>query len=273
MSLDAKKSLGQNFLKSRKAINDMIRVSEISARDVVIEIGPGKGALTIPLLETGATVIAFELDERMIEFLKEKCAKAITRGQLVLVHQDVLEANVEKYTFGKPYKLVANIPYYITNLIIRNFLSGEYQPTLMCLLVQKEVAERIVSRDGKESILSLSVKFFGTPKYITKVARHYFSPIPKVDSAIILISDIHRNAIFDILYEEQFFTVIKKAFGQKRKQAIKNLTELSDKKIWLEIFEFLNINSKSRAEDISFNYWVQIVDLYFKKYSIDISGS
>jgi 16S rRNA (adenine1518-N6/adenine1519-N6)-dimethyltransferase len=265
MSLGPKKSLGQNFLKSRKAINDMISASQISENDVVVEIGPGKGALTLPLLETGATVIAFELDGRMIEFLQEKCASFIESRQLILVHQDVLEVDLGKYTFGKPYKLVANIPYYITNLIIRNFLSGEYQPTTMCLLVQKEVAERIVSRDGKESILSLSVKLFGTPKYITKVAKHYFSPIPKIDSAVILISEISRKTLINKNHEMTFFKIIKIAFGQKRKQAIKNLSILEDKKIWTDIFESININIHARAEDISFTSWLKIVDKYIKK--------
>jgi len=264
MDLGAKKSLGQNFLKSRKAISDMIAASQISRNDVVIEIGPGKGALTLPLLETGATVIAFELDGRMVEFLQEKFSHHITSGQLILVHQDVLEVNLQKYTLGKPYKLVANIPYYITNLIIRTFLSGAYQPTTMCLLVQKEVAERIVSRDGKESILSLSVKLFGTPKYIAKVAKHYFSPVPKIDSAIILISDISRSALPDNEYETIFFTIIKTAFGQKRKQAIKNLSSLENKDIWIAIFESLDIDIHARAEDINFESWMNIVHHYRK---------
>ena len=191
MSLSAKKSLGQNFLKSRKAIRAMIESPNITSDDVVVEIGPGKGALTKPLLETGATVIAFELDERMIVYLREHLAEYIQREQLVLIHQDVLQADLSRYTNGKPYKVVANIPYYITNLILRTFLSGRYQPTSMCLLVQKEVAERIVARDGKESILSLSVKLYGIPTYIMKVAREYFSPSPRVDSAVILIDKIH----------------------------------------------------------------------------------
>jgi len=264
MSLQAKKSLGQNFLKSAKAIHAMISGPEISADDIVVEIGPGKGALTGPLLQTGARVIAFELDGRMIEFLETKFAQQISSGQLVLVHQDVLEADIEKYIDGKPYKVVANIPYYITNLIIRNFLSHRHQPTSMSLLIQKEVAERIVSRDGKESILSMSVKLFGTPKYIMKVGRHYFSPSPRVDSAVILIDDISRNRIIDDNYEEQFFTIIKTAFGQKRKQAIKNLQDLAQRSIWEEIFQFESIPSNARAEDISFVRWVQIIDKYIK---------
>jgi 16S rRNA (adenine1518-N6/adenine1519-N6)-dimethyltransferase len=264
MSLQAKKSLGQNFLKSRKAINAMISAPEISATDIVVEIGPGKGALTKPLLETGATVIAFELDERMVEYLSEFFFSYINTGKLILVHKDVLEVDIGEYTKGQPYKVVANIPYYITNLIIRTFLSGAYQPTAMCLLIQKEVAERIVSRDGKESILSISVKLFGTPSYIIKVGRQYFSPSPKVDSAVILISDINRESIKGSNYEQIFFNVIKTAFGQKRKQAIKNLRKLAPKELWQAIFNTLNIDLQARAEDIPYSLWIQVIEKYLK---------
>ncbi|MCI5051459.1 MAG: 16S rRNA (adenine(1518)-N(6)/adenine(1519)-N(6))-dimethyltransferase RsmA [Candidatus Pacebacteria bacterium] len=262
MSLEAKKSLGQNFLKSKKAISAMISAPEISRGDIVVEIGPGKGALTRPLLETGATVIAFELDQRMVGYLKEEFTEYIDNKKLILVHQDVLEVDIKEFTKGKPYKVVANIPYYITNLIVRNFLSNVYQPTAMCLLIQKEVAERIVSRDGKESILSLSVKIFGDPKYIAKVARQYFSPSPKVDSAIILISDINRQYVPNSKDEEEFFEVIKAAFAQKRKQAIKNLSKLKPRSYWEEIFNSLDLEKKVRAEDITFQKWLQIVDKY-----------
>lgn len=259
MSLQAKKSLGQNFLKSRKAIQDMISAPEISSDDIVVEIGPGKGALTGPLLKTGATVIAFELDGRMIKYLSDIFSDFIESGKLVLVHQDVLEVNLGKYTKGNPYKVVANIPYYITNMIIRTFLTNTHQPTSMCLLIQKEVAERIVSRDNKESILSMSVKLFGTPRYITKVARQYFSPQPKVDSAVILVSDISRKKLINENYEHEFFMIVKTAFGQKRKQAIKNLSHIHNKEHWINIFNLLKINIKARAEDIHFDDWIQII--------------
>lgn len=268
MSLEAKKSLGQNFLKSRKAINIMIQVPEISDKDIVVEIGPGKGALTGPLLETGATIIAFELDQRMVEFLQEKFQKYIESKKLILVHQDILNVDLRKYTHGKPYKVIANIPYYITNLIIKTFLSNEYQPTTMCLLIQKEVAERIVTRNDKESILSISVKLFGTPKYLTKISRQYFSPSPKVDSAVILISDINRDNVATKKYEQEFFKIVKTAFGQKRKQAIKNLTKIFSRKKWEEIFNHYKIDTKARAEDITFELWCKIIDKYIKNNSI-----
>jgi len=264
MSLQPKKSLGQNFLKSKKAISTMITSPEITENDIVVEIGPGKGALTKPLLETGATVIAFELDHRMIELLKQTLAEYISSGKLVLIHQDVLEADIRQHTEGKSYKVVANIPYYITNLIIRTFLSSDHQPSAMCLLIQKEVAERIVSRDGKESILSLSVKLYGVPKYIMKVGRQYFSPSPKVDSAVILVSDIGRASVASPDFEHTFFEVVKTAFSQKRKKAIKNLQKLAEKKFWEAIFNECKVSIDARAEAISFEKWTTIIDKYIK---------
>ena len=263
--LEAKKSLGQNFLKSQKAIRSMIESPGISSGDMVVEIGPGKGALTKPLLETGATVIAFELDERMIEYLNETLSDYVSSGKLVLVHLDVLEADITHYTQGQPYKVVANIPYYITNLILRTLLSSEHQPTVMCLLIQKEVVERIVSRDGKESILSLSVKIYGNPKYIMKVGRQYFSPSPRVDSAVIMIDDINRKGILNLEFEKSFFNVVRTAFSQKRKKAVKNLLKLAERSVWEEIFSDCNVDINVRAEDIAFNKWVQIVDKYNKQ--------
>ncbi len=190
----AKKSLGQNFLKSEKALGDIVRAGGLSLGDVVLEIGPGKGALTEKILETGAKVIAVEKDQELIPVLEEKFAEYVTKGSLVLVHEDVLEFNPLSYKLkAGSFKLIGNIPYYITGAIIRKFLESDPQPTSMTLLVQKEVAERIVARDGKESILSISVKAYGTPHYIDKVPKRYFTPEPKVDSAIIHIDNISKD--------------------------------------------------------------------------------
>src|SRR3989344_3189802 len=155
----AKKSLGQNFLTSHAVAQDIIAAAHITPDDVVLEIGPGKGFLTEGLLQKAKKVIAVEKDGRMVEYLKDKFREEIRNGKLELIHQDILSfdpAGCGLRVTG--YKLIANIPYYITGEILRTFLSGDTQPSLMVLMVQKEVAERIVARDGKESILSMSVK-------------------------------------------------------------------------------------------------------------------
>lgn len=264
-NLSAKKSLGQNFLKSKKAINQMVEAANVSKNDFVIEIGPGKGVLTRALLETGARVIAFELDKRMIDFLNIEFSSFVESGQLQILHKDILDIDIKEYVEGLDgYKLIANIPYYITNAIIRKFLESEFQPTDMVLLVQKEVAERIVVRNGKQSLLSLSIAVFGDAKYISKVDRKYFSPSPKVHSAIIHIFNISREKIREKEREELFFDIIHAAFAHKRKKCVKNLQKIAEKELWINIFSKLDINIDVRAEELNITMWVKILDEFEK---------
>lgn len=270
MIYKAKKSLGQNFLKSEPALNMMCEAGEVSDKDTVLEIGPGKGALTKKLLEKAKRVIAVEKDHDLFEFLQEKFADEIRNKKLELINDDILEFDPNNCYLLRDtsYKLIANIPYNITGAIFRKFLSNSFQPEKMVLLVQKEVADRIVARAaknkncGKESILSLSVKAYGDPKYIMKVHKRFFSPSPKVDSAIISISNISKNNFKTKEGEEMFFKIIKTGFAHKRKVLIKNLEDLEFRGIELpEIFEKLKINPKTRAEDISIEKWLEISDL------------
>ncbi|MFA6354803.1 MAG: 16S rRNA (adenine(1518)-N(6)/adenine(1519)-N(6))-dimethyltransferase RsmA, partial [Candidatus Paceibacterota bacterium] len=229
MTHQAKKSMGQNFLKSKEALFKMCEASSLCDKDIVIEIGPGKGALTEKLLERVRQVIAIEKDHDLMEILNEKFDKEIKNKKLVLLNEDILNFDPLIHGLGEgKYKIVANIPYNITGLIIRKFLSETIKPTSMTLLVQKEVAERIVARDGKESILSLSVKAYGEPKYIMKVHKRFFSPSPKVDSAIIHIGNIGNKYFRNKNEEKVFFEVIKAGFAHKRKVLRKNL-EIIDK--------------------------------------------
>lgn len=248
----AKKSLGQNFLKSEPALRMMCDAGNLSYSDTVVEIGPGKGALTSKLLEKGGMVIAIEKDRELIVFLKEKFKNEIENKKLELAHGDCLEFDPLAYKLEpKTYKLIANIPYNITGAIIKRFLSEVSQPESMVLLVQKEVAMRIVANDKKESILSLSVKVYGTPKYMMKVGKRFFSPSPKVDSAIIAITDISKKNFNHGASEKHFFTIIKTAFAHKRKVLRKNLEEIASQNVIDSMFKELNIDSKIRAEDLS----------------------
>jgi 16S rRNA (adenine1518-N6/adenine1519-N6)-dimethyltransferase len=150
----------------------------------------------------------------------------------------------------RSYKIVANIPYYITSHFLRKFLESDYQSILMALMVQKEVAERIVARDGKESILSISVKSYGQPKIITKVPAGNFYPKPKVDSAIILIDKISKNFfVKNRINEKKFFQMVKQGFGHKRKMLKNNL------KISTETLQKCKIPALSRAEELDLNNW------------------
>lgn len=252
-SQKAKKSLGQNFLKSEKALREIVEAAEIKEGDYVLEIGPGRGALTKKLLEAGAFVMAIEKDEMLVEELKVFFADYITAKKLELISADALEFSTENFDSNFPYKLVANIPYYITGALIEKYLTEKNPPSSATLLVQKEVAERIVTRDGKESILSISVKVFGNPKYISTVPAGAFVPAPKVDSAIIHISNI-SNKIFEEnhITEKRFFEVVKSGFAHKRKQLGSNLKEIVEK----EVFEKCKVDPKSRAEELSVKSWI-----------------
>ena len=219
----AKKSLGQNFLKSELALRKIIEAGEIKSDDIILEIGPGKGVLTEKLLEKAGLIIAVEKDHALFEFLKTKFEKKIAEKKLILLNNDILEFKTSAYGL-KPsaYKIIANIPYNITGAILKKFLTEENQPTLMVLMVQHEVAKRIVARDGKESILSISVKAYGEPKLIMKVAARYFSPAPKVDSAIIAINNISRKNFAPTkvgapaqVGEEKFWKIVKAGFRHK----------------------------------------------------------
>jgi 16S rRNA (adenine1518-N6/adenine1519-N6)-dimethyltransferase len=266
MNIIAKKSLGQNFLKSQSAIRDIISASDICEGDIVLEVGPGKGILTEKLLEKAKKVYAVEKDDRMISFLQEKFQKEIDSQKLILVHADILEFNILNFSdLEGNYKLIANIPYYITGQFLRKFLSSSKkthhqacnQPVKMVLMLQKEVAKRIVASDKKESILSISVKAYGVAKYIKTVPAEYFSPKPKVDSAILLISDISKK-FFDTITEENFFAIVKKGFSHKRKILMQNLEIAKEKR--QEIIEKTGIPEKARAEDISLEQWKCLVE-------------
>jgi len=252
----AKKSLGQNFLKSKEALRDMISAGNISKKDVVLEIGPGKGVLTEKLLENAGKVIAIEKDEELFLLLKEKFAKEIHEKKLDLISGDIME--FDPSVLDANYKVIANIPYYLTGAIFRKFLENKSQPAKIVLLVQKEVAERIVVRDKKESILSISVKAYGKPKYIAKVSKKYFSPAPKVDSAIIEVSDISKNN-FKNLSEEEFFEVVRSGFAHKRKTLLKNLDMAGfDREILEVVWTKLKIPEKARPENVGIEAWFNL---------------
>lgn len=251
----AKKTLGQNFLKSESVLNKIISAGRLSQSDTILEVGPGTGNLTVKLIKNSKKVIAVEKDDRLIEFLKEKFQEEIKEGKFEIIHEDILEFD-PKHIENKNYKIIANIPYYITGKLLRKFLESDHKPSLMVLMLQREVAKRIVARDNKESVLSLSVKAFGNPKYITTVKKELFKPKPKVDSAIILIDEI-KEKISEGL-KENFFEILKAGFKSKRKKLSSNLKSIYNLEKIKEAFEKLGISENARAEDLPLDKWLSL---------------
>lgn len=261
----AKKHLGQNFLINPAMTAKIAEAGDLKPGETVVEIGPGTGLLTEKLLATGAKVIAIEKDEELIAGLEEKFSEAIKNGDLTTMNEDFLEFNLDSLLKAKSqklkavtdYKLIGNIPYYITGAIIEKALSLRPLPTKIVLLTQKEVAERVVAKnthrqsgENKESILSISVKTYGTPKMAGTVGKGNFRPVPKVDSAILVISDLSADKMGP--EPEKFIQFAKRGFAEKRKQ-LKNNLNLS-----VEALENLGINPNIRAEDVKLEEWLKI---------------
>jgi 16S rRNA (adenine1518-N6/adenine1519-N6)-dimethyltransferase len=251
----AKKSLGQNFLMHRSICERIVIASKITNKDTVLEIGPGKGILTRVLLLKAKKVIAVETDDALYEQLKDTFAKEIAEKRLLVIHDDI-RIWKKKELVGK-YHIVANIPYYITGEIIRNFLESDKKPVSMTLLVQKEVAER-VARTQKESLLSLSIKLYGLPTYCFSVSKGAFLPPPKVDSAVLSIQGIHKPSLSGKT-EKWFFEVLHAGFGQKRKRLAKNLEKVSSKSSIQKAFEKAKLGEHVRAEELNIDEWKTLV--------------
>lgn len=250
----AKKGLGQHFLMHRQTSERIVIASGVTENDTVLEIGPGTGILTRELLARVGKVTAVETDDDLIPELTERFAEEIGNGRLLLVHQDI--RSFDTASIQAPYHLVANIPYYITGEIMRQFLTAPHKPLSMTLLVQKEVAERI-ARSKKESLLSLSVKAFGTPKYLFTVPKGAFKPAPKVDSAVLYIGMI-RNPFKKAGSEDRFFEILRAGFAHKRKRLMKNLEDVAEKGAVATAFSLAGLSSEIRPEDVPLASWTKL---------------
>ncbi len=259
----AKKSLGQNFLKDPKILKKIADFAEITKEDVVVEVGPGEGALTEQLLKQAKKVLAIEKDEELSRLLRLKFEREIADGRLEIIEGDILNYELKI----KDYVMVGNIPYYITGALFKKFLESDQQPKSITFVVQKEVADRILARDGKESILSISVKAYGEPKFGGIIKAGSFYPKPKVDSAVLAIRNVSKEK-FEISpptpltlrggLETKFFEILKAGFAHKRKLLIKNLEKLATKEDLAKTFEKCGLSSKIRAEDLKTGDWLAL---------------
>jgi 16S rRNA (adenine1518-N6/adenine1519-N6)-dimethyltransferase len=253
MKVVAKRSLGQNFLTSPRTAESIVHLANITDIKTVFEVGPGHGMLTRALLNSGKKVIAVEKDDALFKELSETFLKEITEKKLILIHGDALIVETHphfiKHIRGN-YAIVANIPYNITGQLIPFFLHLKPKPQSITLMVQYEVAKRICDTQNEgESILSLSVKAFATPKFLKKISAGSFTPAPNVDSALLQLLP-HAKTIFTDVLEKDFFDLIKKGFAHKRKVLKNNIGATS------ELFTQCNLSEKVRAEELTLTDWV-----------------
>ncbi len=254
------KFLGQNFLIDRNILEKIISASEIKKDDVVLEIGPGIGTLTKELAQRAGRVIAVEKDKKMVEILSETLADY---KNIEIIQDDILKLqNLEV----KNYKIISNIPYYITSPVIRKFLESPEAPQEIILTIQKEVAQRICAKPPKMSLLALSVQFYAEAKIISYVPKNCFLPAPQVDSAIIKIIPQKKYNIDSDL----FFKIAKAGFSHPRKQLVNNLSVLKnsngvklDKHIVSEWLLKNNIMPSQRPETLSVSDWVKLAENFY----------
>lgn len=260
-----KKSLAQHFLKDRRALARIVSAAELSADDIVIEVGPGRGVLTRELAARAQRVIAVEIDAALCQALERDLASA---GNVTIVHRDILQTEVSSLLAhlrrgpAPPYKVVANIPYYITGPILRFFLEAAHKPSRLVLLVQKEVAQSIVAGPGQMGILAVSVQLYGRPRIVGTVPARAFHPPPRVDSAVLRI-DVYDRPAAGVRDTDMFFRVVRAGFSSPRKQLRNALA--NGLRIALEdsarLLAEAQIDATRRAETLSLEEWARLADI------------
>lgn len=252
--------LGQHFLNNPAIVTDIVNSSQIDESTTVLEIGPGGGVLTEELCAKAKRVLSIELDEKLADNLKEKFAN---QKNLELIFADILQINLPqllKEREIKNYKVVANIPYYITSKIIRLFLETSHQPESLTLMVQKEVAQRIVAKPGQMSKLSASVQYYAQAEILFAVKKENFDPPPEVDSSVIKIFNLRK---IDKDIDKQFFKIVRAGFCARRKTLINNLSNslhIDKQKIAADLAT-LGLSPQTRAQELSIENWLKLSQL------------
>jgi 16S rRNA (adenine1518-N6/adenine1519-N6)-dimethyltransferase len=257
--LRARKGLGQHFLIDGEVLKRITSAAELTPSDVVVEVGPGLGVLTRELAQKAGRVIAIELDNKLAAALKQTLAPF---NNVTIINDDVLK--IEPKNLATAYKVVANLPYYITSPVLRHFLEASAKPQLMILMVQKEVAEAIVAKPGEMSLLAVSVQFYGEPRLISYVPAQCFYPPPKVDSAILRINLYPQPRVSD---EAGFFAVVRAGFTTPRKQIANSLAQGLGvaKAEALSLLERAGIVSQRRAETLTLEEWARLWQVFKEK--------
>ena len=252
-----KKYFSQNFLIDKNILKKIINSAELKKTVNVLEVGPGLGFLTAELAERTGHVLAVEKDKKLSDVLAEELGKKYEN--LKIKNIDILKipmAEIKKEFGGKPYKIVANLPYNITSNFIRRFLECDYPPEEMILMIQKEVAQRILARAGDMNLLSLAVRFSCEPKILFSVSHNCFFPVPKVESAVIRLGRI-RSDKYNI-DSTRLFEIARAGFGAKRKLLKSNLAEKLNIPLLkiLSVFHELGLKETVRAQELSVEDWI-----------------
>jgi len=248
-----KRRYGQHFLTDEKIVERIVRVSGITKEDAVLEIGPGRGILTRALADRAGKVLAVELDRRLVRELSESNLE----GHVELRQGNILDVDLEELkTELGPYHIVANLPYEVTSEILKKFLPDASAPETMTVMVQKEVGERIVAKNGKMSRLSLFCGYYSCPKLLFHVPRGAFTPPPKVDSCILRF-ELKKERILDSAAEARFFALIEVAFSQKRKKIGNTLKKMLGSETE-DLLRDSGIDPNARPEDILSENWVSL---------------
>lgn len=271
--IHANKSLGQNFLINNEVVSKIIESANISNKDLVIEIGPGLGTLTSRLLEKAGKVICVELDDRMISILEDRFK---LYNNFELIHNDVLKVDLNKIIEEnlensnlKTAKIVANLPYYITTPIIMKLLEEKLNIETITVMIQKEVADRLVALPGTKNAgaITYSVYYYADAIKIIDVEKNSFIPEPNVTSTVIQLK-IRKESLLQVENEELMFKIIKQAFMQRRKtlvNALSNLAIFNNKEEIIQLLKELNINEKVRGEALTIEQYAKITNRILKK--------
>jgi 16S rRNA (adenine1518-N6/adenine1519-N6)-dimethyltransferase len=262
------KRLGQHILVDPRAIERIVEAAELSNTDKVLEVGPGPGTLTIHLARQAGQVVAVELDERMLAPLYELLGE---QENVRIVHGDILEQEIAELVGDGPYKVVANLPYYVTSAVLRHVFESSVRPERLVVTVQREVAERIVGRPGRGqrrrkqkagprmSLLAVSVQFYGVPRIVARIPAGAFRPVPEVDSAVVRV-DLYDPLPWGEVDVQRFFAVARAGFAQSRKQLRNTLTHNLSLPVERVIagLEAAGIDGRRRAETLSVQEWVDL---------------
>ena len=253
------KSKGQHFLIDETVVGDMLEVAGVGETDTVLEIGPGVGVLTAGLVQKAGQVYAYELDDQLAELISSQ-----NESNLTVIRGDVLQSPLPP-TGVTDYKVVANIPYNITGLILRQLVEANPKARSLTLLVQKEVAERVSAKPGQMSIIAVAVQLHGVPSMVREVSPKAFWPAPRVDSAVLHI-ELRPELTVDV-EEALFMRLVKFGFAQKRKQ-LKNTLSVGLKITSAEVEEALlasDLKATARAQELSLEEWSKLYRLLLSK--------